>query len=104
MSGAIPPLPNTPPWRGAQLKHRDNFTYIFTFYTYNDIVGQLFTVHYMYVILFTCVRYIIQCHNKQNFLSDFTGVCYPTTSKISVAASYPTSTGGSFPGGKVAEA
>jgi hypothetical protein len=24
MSGAIPPLPNTPPWRGAQLKHRDN--------------------------------------------------------------------------------
>jgi hypothetical protein len=24
--GAIPPLPNTPSWRGAQLKHRDNFT------------------------------------------------------------------------------
>jgi len=31
MSGAIPPLPSMPPWRGAQLKHRDNFT--FTFYT-----------------------------------------------------------------------
>jgi hypothetical protein len=28
MSGAIPPLPNTPPWRGAHLKHRDNFTFI----------------------------------------------------------------------------
>jgi hypothetical protein len=27
MHGAIPPLPNTPSWRGAQLKHRDNFTY-----------------------------------------------------------------------------
>jgi hypothetical protein len=27
MSGAISPLPNTPPWRGAQLKHRDNFTF-----------------------------------------------------------------------------
>jgi hypothetical protein len=27
MSGAIPPLPNTPLWRGAQLKHRDNFTF-----------------------------------------------------------------------------
>jgi len=27
MSGAIPPLPNTPSWRGAQLKHRDNFTF-----------------------------------------------------------------------------
>jgi hypothetical protein len=24
--GAISPLPNTPSWRGAQLKHRDNFT------------------------------------------------------------------------------
>jgi hypothetical protein len=23
MSEAIPPLPNTPQWRGAQLKHRD---------------------------------------------------------------------------------
>jgi hypothetical protein len=25
MSGAIPPLPNTPSWRCAQLKHRENF-------------------------------------------------------------------------------
>jgi hypothetical protein len=24
MRGAIPPLPNTPSWSGAQLKHRDN--------------------------------------------------------------------------------
>jgi hypothetical protein len=29
MSEAIPPLPNTPSWRGAQLKHRDNFTFTF---------------------------------------------------------------------------
>jgi hypothetical protein len=29
MSGAIPSLPNTPPWRGVQLKHRDNFTFTF---------------------------------------------------------------------------
>jgi hypothetical protein len=31
MSEAIPPLPNTPLWRGAQLKqkHRDNFTFTF---------------------------------------------------------------------------
>jgi hypothetical protein len=27
MRVAIPPLPNTPSWRGAQLKHRDNFTF-----------------------------------------------------------------------------
>jgi hypothetical protein len=25
MSGAIPPLPNMPSWRGARLPHRDNF-------------------------------------------------------------------------------
>jgi len=25
MGGAIPPLPYTPSWRGAQLKQRDNF-------------------------------------------------------------------------------
>jgi hypothetical protein len=24
--------PSTPSWRGAQLKHRDNFTFTFTFY------------------------------------------------------------------------
>jgi len=34
MRTAIPPLPNTPSWRGAQLKkHRGNFT--FTFYQVN---------------------------------------------------------------------
>jgi hypothetical protein len=27
MRGAILPLLNTPSWRGAQLKHRDNFTF-----------------------------------------------------------------------------
>jgi hypothetical protein len=26
-----PHFPNTPSWRGAQLKHRDNFTFTFTF-------------------------------------------------------------------------
>jgi hypothetical protein len=31
MSGAIPPLPNTPSWHGAQLKHRENFTFPFIF-------------------------------------------------------------------------
>jgi hypothetical protein len=31
MCGAIPPLPNTPSWRGAQLKHRDTFTTLATY-------------------------------------------------------------------------
>jgi len=30
MRGAIPAYPNTPSWRGAQLKHRDNFTFTFS--------------------------------------------------------------------------
>jgi hypothetical protein len=34
MGGAIPPLPQTPSWRGALLKHRDNFT----FYLYYIII------------------------------------------------------------------
>jgi hypothetical protein len=29
MSVAIPSLPNTPSWRGAQLKHRENFNFTF---------------------------------------------------------------------------
>jgi uncharacterized Tic20 family protein len=28
MSGAVPPLPNTPSWRDIQLKNRNNFTII----------------------------------------------------------------------------
>jgi len=32
--GAITPLPNTHSWCGAQLKHRGNFTFTFTFRTY----------------------------------------------------------------------
>jgi hypothetical protein len=36
MRGAITPLSNTPSWNGAQLKHRDSFTFIFTFYGMGD--------------------------------------------------------------------
>jgi len=27
---------NTPPWRGAQLKHRDNFTLLYFTYVFNE--------------------------------------------------------------------
>jgi hypothetical protein len=33
MCAAKPLLPHTPSWRGAQLKHRDNFLYL---YLYNS--------------------------------------------------------------------
>jgi hypothetical protein len=32
--GALPPLPHTPSWSGAQLKHMDNFTFKLYFYLY----------------------------------------------------------------------
>jgi len=36
MHGVLPPLPNTPSWRGAKLKHRDKFTllYLFTYHVH----------------------------------------------------------------------
>jgi hypothetical protein len=41
MSGAVPPLPNTPSWRGAQLnkKHRDNFTFTSTLKYFWNLLG-----------------------------------------------------------------
>jgi hypothetical protein len=38
MSGAIPPLPNTPRWRGAQLKEAQGQLYL---YQVLDIENQL---------------------------------------------------------------
>jgi hypothetical protein len=31
MCGAIPPLPNVPAWCGAELKHREDFTFTLPF-------------------------------------------------------------------------
>jgi len=44
MSGAIPPLPNTPSWRGAQLKtsDRENFIFIFIFtFTFTSALSEV---------------------------------------------------------------
>jgi hypothetical protein len=40
--GAIPPLPNTPSWRGAQLKHRDNFTFTSECFDYTAYTHSTF--------------------------------------------------------------
>jgi hypothetical protein len=40
--------PNTPSWRGAQLKHRDNFT----FYVHWFHLGYLFLCSRIYLITF----------------------------------------------------
>jgi hypothetical protein len=41
MRGDIPPLPNTSSWRGAQLKHRDNFTFTYRAIRSIHVVGGL---------------------------------------------------------------
>jgi hypothetical protein len=33
--------PNTPSWRGSQLKHRDNFAFTFTIYVDSEVPGAL---------------------------------------------------------------
>jgi len=43
MGGAVPPLPDTPSWRGAQLKHRDNLPLSFK----RNFIWTLFS-HVMY--------------------------------------------------------
>jgi hypothetical protein len=40
MSGAIPSLPSTPLWPGAQLNYGDDFTFIFAFIFYVQRVSQ----------------------------------------------------------------
>jgi hypothetical protein len=41
MRGATPPLPNTPSWLYAQLKHRDSFTFTLQYHTSSRSIGRL---------------------------------------------------------------
>jgi hypothetical protein len=52
MRGAINPLPNTPSWRGAQLKHRDNFTFC-PFKQLKRLSGEPVYFYINYIVLFT---------------------------------------------------
>jgi hypothetical protein len=57
MSGATPPLPNTPTWSGAQLKkkHRDNFTFtllILSTLKFSDITSKFRTVAMFIIVKF----------------------------------------------------
>jgi hypothetical protein len=50
MSGAIPPLPNTPSWGGAELKKHRDFTFLYFTYTCSmhgkDVKGKVVPVLY----------------------------------------------------------
>jgi hypothetical protein len=43
--------PNTPSWRGAQLKHRDKFTFTFKPYTARTITSQFLIAHLFFFFL-----------------------------------------------------
>jgi ABC-type spermidine/putrescine transport system permease subunit I len=65
MRGAIPPLPNTPSWRCAQEKHRDNFTFILCDLTWCLIKHRnnfTFTLHTcsLFPALFSSVVWIVK--------------------------------------------
>jgi len=57
----IPPLPNTPSWRGARLKHRDNFSFTsyFTVIIRIFFVFSSFTVSYKQQVLYSDRFFII---------------------------------------------
>jgi hypothetical protein len=50
MSGAIPPLLNTPSWHGAQLNHRDNFAFTFSF-TFTGCFSCCRHICFVYLLL-----------------------------------------------------
>jgi hypothetical protein len=46
MSGAIPPLPNTPSWRGVQLKKAQGQLHVYLKVTFEINTGKYLTVHF----------------------------------------------------------
>jgi len=70
MIEAIPPLPNTPSWRGADLKHRDNFTFSF-YLKIRDHVSHSYKKNPK--INYTCI-----CVYKYLFIFSFLEVLWGT--------------------------
>jgi hypothetical protein len=54
MSGAMPSLPNTPSWRGAELKQRDNFYLCPKLGSLNTVPDERFTVRRRPLYVVTC--------------------------------------------------
>jgi hypothetical protein len=85
MNGAIPPLPNTPSWRGAQLKHRDNFTFTTTMtwrpwgirvqtgHKQNHLGAKWhkhkFDIIYIYIYICVCVCVCVYGGDKGKFVA-----------------------------------
>jgi hypothetical protein len=69
MSGATSPLPNTPSWRGVQLKHGDNFT--FTFYLLIWCQSNVMWVSIINIKLAQFIKYLMS-YVKQQVLTMWT--------------------------------
>jgi hypothetical protein len=70
MRAAIPPFPNTPSWRGAQLKkHRDNFTFTFntscvitnSSYRYQYLGAFTHNSQFRVLVIFVVLFHKVQC-------------------------------------------
>jgi hypothetical protein len=70
MSGAIPSLPNTLSSRGAQLKHRDNFTFIWNIYNwflFADSLRLFFFQQIIYICMFCYVAHSLSRHLRKAY-------------------------------------
>jgi hypothetical protein len=70
MSGAIPPFPNTPPWRDAQLKHRDNFTFL----PFNTPFITIVNKYVVIMIRFVDVMCNVKCEREVPILGTSSAV------------------------------
>jgi hypothetical protein len=67
MSGAVPAPPNTPPWRGAQLRHRDNFTFTLPLLF---VENRMFSFKMLYQIEhFVHITFVMLLYSEQNTTS-----------------------------------
>jgi hypothetical protein len=73
MNGAIPPLPNTPQWCGAQLNHRDNFTFYLLLCQKGETLCRILNFYgtgdfHVFILRVLCVKTELTCliHNVEN--------------------------------------
>jgi len=62
MSGALLPLPHTLSWRGAQVKHGDNFTFCTTQKTSRNMNSRENLMHNTVIFMFVRLVWIITLH------------------------------------------
>jgi hypothetical protein len=67
MRGAIPPLPNTPPWRGDQLKKHSDFTFFCLSINFISNIFDIFNIERIIVSIFSDSMQCAVCNNVSVF-------------------------------------